>query len=34
MNDSIINFSDLEDDILNYEAADEATEAAAGILEG
>jgi hypothetical protein len=34
MNESIINFADVEDDILNYEVADEAVEAAAGILEG
>jgi hypothetical protein len=34
MNESIINFADVEDDIFNYEAADEAVEAAAGVLEG
>jgi hypothetical protein len=34
MNDNIINFADVEDDILNYEATDEAVEAAAGIFEG
>ena len=28
------NFADVEDDILNYEIADEAVEAAAGTLEG
>jgi hypothetical protein len=28
MNESIINFADVEDDILNYEATDEAVEAA------
>ena len=33
MNESIINF-DAEDDILNYEVADEAVEAAAAISEG
>ena len=34
MNESIINFAVIEEDILNYEVADEAVEAAAGILEG
>jgi hypothetical protein len=34
MNESIINFADVEDDVLNYEVADEAVETAAGILEG
>jgi hypothetical protein len=34
MNESIINFADVEDDILNYEVADETVEAAAGVLEG
>jgi hypothetical protein len=34
MNESIINFADTEEDILNYEVADEAVEAAAAILEG
>jgi hypothetical protein len=33
MNESTMNF-DVEDGILNYEVADEAVEAAAGILEG
>jgi hypothetical protein len=33
MNECIVNF-DGEDDVLNYEVADEAVEAAAGILEG
>lgn len=33
MNESIMNF-DVEDHILAYEVADEAVEAAAGILEG
>ena len=33
MNESIVN-SDVEDGILNYDIADEAVEAAAGILEG
>jgi hypothetical protein len=33
MNESIMDF-DVEDDVLNYEVADEAVEAAAGILEG
>jgi hypothetical protein len=32
MNEKIIN--DVEDDILNYQIADEAVEAAAGTLEG
>jgi len=34
MDESIINFADVENDILNYQAADEAVEAAAGVLEG
>ena len=34
MNENIINFADVEDDILNYEIADEAVEAAAALLEG
>jgi hypothetical protein len=34
MNEKSINFADVEDDILNYEIADEAVEAAAGTLEG
>jgi hypothetical protein len=34
MNKSIINFADVEEDILNYEVADKAVEAVAGILEG
>jgi hypothetical protein len=34
MNESLINFADVEEDILNYEVADEAVEAAATILEG
>jgi hypothetical protein len=34
MNGNIINFADVEDDILNYEIVDEAVEAAAGTLEG
>ena len=33
MNECIVNF-DGENDVLNYEVADEAVEAAAGILEG
>ena len=34
MNDSIISFADVEDQILDYAVTDEAVEAAAGILEG
>ena len=34
MNESIISFADVEDEILNYAVTDEAVEAAAGILEG
>jgi hypothetical protein len=34
INESIINLADVDDDILDYEAADEAVEAAAGVLEG
>ena len=34
INESIINLADVDDDILNYEAADEAVEAAAGVLQG
>jgi hypothetical protein len=34
MNESIISFADVEDEILNYEVTDETVEAAAGILEG
>ena len=34
MNENSINFADVEDDILNYEIADEAVEAAAALLEG
>jgi hypothetical protein len=34
MNESIFSFADIEENILNYEVADEAVEAAAGILEG
>jgi hypothetical protein len=34
MSASIINASDVENDILNYEVADEAVEAAAALLEG
>jgi hypothetical protein len=33
MNESIVNF-EVEDGVLNYEVADEAVEAAAGLLEG
>jgi hypothetical protein len=33
-NRSIINFADVEEDILIYEESDEELEAAAGILEG
>jgi hypothetical protein len=34
MSGSITNFADVENDILNYEVADEAVEAAAALLEG
>ena len=34
MNDSIISFTGVEDEILDYAVTDEAVEAAAGILEG
>jgi len=34
MNENIITLADVEDDILNYEVADEALEASAGIIEG
>jgi hypothetical protein len=34
MNGSIANLADVENDILNYEVADEAVEAAASLLEG
>ena len=34
MSESVIDFADVESDILNYEVADEAVEAAAGKLEG
>ena len=34
MSGSITNFADFENDILNYEVADEAVEAAAALLEG
>jgi len=34
INESFINLADVDDDILNYEVADEAVEAAAGVLEG
>jgi len=34
MNDSTINFGDVADDVLNYEVADEAVEAAAALFEG
>jgi hypothetical protein len=34
MNESIINFIDTDEDILNYGVTDEAVEAAAGKLEG
>jgi hypothetical protein len=34
MSGSIINVADVENDILNYEVADEAVEAAAALLEG
>jgi hypothetical protein len=33
MNESIVNF-EVEDGVLSYEVADEAVEAAAGLLEG
>jgi len=34
MSGSITSFADVENDILNYEVADEAVEAAAALLEG
>jgi hypothetical protein len=34
MSETITNFADVENDILNYEVADEAVEAAAALLEG
>ena len=34
MSESITNFADVENDILDYEVADEAVEAAAALLEG
>jgi hypothetical protein len=34
MSGSITNFADIEIDILNYEVADDAVEAAAALLEG
>jgi hypothetical protein len=34
MNENIVTLADVEDDILNYEVADEALEASAGIIEG
>jgi hypothetical protein len=34
MSESVIELTNVEDDILNYELADEAVEAAAAILEG
>jgi hypothetical protein len=34
MSESVINFADVEDEILSYEVTDEAVEAAAAILEG
>ena len=34
MSGNITNFADFENDILNYEVADEAIEAAAALLEG
>jgi hypothetical protein len=34
MSGSIANVADVENDILNYEVADEAVEAAAALLEG
>ena len=34
MNAGVTNFADVENDILDYEVADEAVEAAAALLEG
>ena len=34
MSESVTNIADVENDILNYEIADEAVEAAAALLEG
>jgi hypothetical protein len=34
MSESITNFTEVENDILNYEVADEVVEAAAALLEG
>jgi hypothetical protein len=34
MNEKLINFGDVEEDILHYEVSDHALEAAAGLLEG
>jgi hypothetical protein len=34
MSESIANFADVENDILNYEVADEAVEAASALFEG
>jgi hypothetical protein len=34
MNESIINFADPKEDILNYEVSDQAVEAAAALFEG
>jgi hypothetical protein len=34
MSESIANFADVENEILNYEVADEAVEAAAALFEG
>jgi hypothetical protein len=34
MNENIVTLADVEDDILDYEVADEALEASAGIFEG
>jgi hypothetical protein len=34
MSESVINFADVGDDILSYEVADEAVEAAAALFEG
>jgi hypothetical protein len=34
MSQSITNFADVENDILNYEVSDEAVEAAAALFEG
>jgi hypothetical protein len=34
MSESMIDFADFEDDILNYKIADEAVEAAAALFEG